>query len=445
MNAIAVIGLGYVGYPLYEAILRTNPFINVYGFDIDENKVQEYKDKLKKKIKDKNFTFNNNYLSNYCDILIKNIAKNGVINNTEVEKENKKINPATFKFNINITSDIKELKNCDIFFITVPTPIDDYNEPDMNCVNSAIENIFPFLNSDSVVIIESTMSLKHYEQCKQKINLKTKHIVFSPERFSPGDNVHTFKTITKLIGSETEYGLETAKNIYSKFCKNYKIVNIKTAIMSKLLENIQRDVNIALINEYSSLCADLNIDIYDVLDAAKTKWNFIDFVPGFVNGHCIPTDPYYLLDEYNHDKEKLNNSVINHSRIFNELYPDLVLEKIINRLKSDGLNIEDLTVNVLGYNTIKKDCLDSRNVKGLDLVYKLSNNFKQVTAFDINTNNVLLEEMEPADILIILQDHSIFNFCEKEKLIKFGGYLVDIKNIISKTFIYNYKLKKILC
>ena len=450
---IAVIGLGYVGFPLYQELLlnlHKEHGYTIIGYDISDERIQELNILINNRNWIKKHSVNYSTFSTYYNFLIDNIYSSEE-EKEQSKKEYEKVNPDNWKIDINLTSDSDKLSGSEVFIITVPTPITDNNKPDLKYIFSAINSILPHLNNDSVVIIESTISIKHYEQCKKIINEKTKHIVFSPERINPGDKIHNIRTIVKLIGAETDYGCKIAVSIYNKICNKIRIIESpKIAILSKLLENIQRDVNIALINEFAILCSKFDIDISDVLDAAKTKWNFLNFVPGFVNGHCIPTDPYYLLEEYDNNEKEF--SLIQCGRNYNELYPKFVFRKFFSYLteKYSIDEISKLSINILGYNSLKKDCNDSRNIKGQEFLFNLTNIFDDVTAFDINTNNVLFDELKPADILIILQDHSIFidyiNYKDKiYKLVKSGGYIVDIKNIINKNIINKYKLKKILC
>lgn len=258
---ICILGLGYVGLPLAEAFSK---FFNVKGYDISKKRISE----LKKKI-DRN------------DIKLKK------------KKFNKKIS---------FTTNLKDAQNCDVYIITVPTPIKKNNVPDLSLLNKAISSLMSINLKNKFIVIESTVypSLSH--DCIKKIESKTKlkinkdfYFGYSPERINPGDNLKTIKNIDKIVSCNSKEGLNFLNKLYKKIInKTHVSLSLSEAEMAKIIENTQRDINISFINELSLICQKLNLNFENVISLACTKWNFLKFTPGLVGGHCISVDPYYL-------------------------------------------------------------------------------------------------------------------------------------------------------
>ena len=249
-ESICIIGLGYVGLPLATLFSEK---INVIGYDLDKDKIEKYKSQYKKMF---------------------------------------------------FTDKLNQIKNCSCYIIAVPTPIDENNRPDLNCVIKATENISKILKANDLVIYESTVYPGVTENiCVPIIERNSKlrynkdiFIGYSPERINPNDKIHNLKNTTKIVAGCNKTITKEMKKIYGMIIENvYEADNIKTAEAAKLIENTQRDVNIALMNEFENLCEKLDINIYHVIKAARTKWNFYECYPGLVGGHCISVDPYYYI------------------------------------------------------------------------------------------------------------------------------------------------------
>ncbi|MEA2016658.1 MAG: nucleotide sugar dehydrogenase, partial [Actinomycetota bacterium] len=260
---IAVIGLGYVGLPLLVSLSK---HFKVTGFDINNQK-------------------------------IKNL-KNGIDENNEIKSLN------LSRENCTLTSDSNELKKAGFFIITVPTPIDTYKNPDLSHIEESTRLVGKNMPAGSIVVYESTVYPGVTEEfcvpiLEEESKLKNKKdffVGYSPERMNPGDSEHSIENIVKVVSAQDEDSLEVISNVYRTVAKAgiFKAKSIKAAEAAKVIENTQRDINVALINELAILFSKLGIDTKEVIDAARTKWNFLDFKPGLVGGHCIGVDPYYL-------------------------------------------------------------------------------------------------------------------------------------------------------
>ncbi len=328
MNKVSVIGLGYVGIQMATALSKYN---NVVGYDINVNKIENY--------------------------------NNGIDLTGEIGENFK-------DFYLNFTSDPNSIKDSDFFIVCVPTPSNEKGEVDTSYVESACLTIEDNLKQGSIVIFESTVYIgatklfcipileKNGKKCGEDF-----FVAFSPERINPGDKNRNMFNIDKIIGCENNDIAEKIKNLYNQILEKCHIINsIEVAEASKLLENVQRDVNIALINEISILFDKLGIDTYKVIDAASTKWNFLNFKPGLVGGHCIGVDTNYLLKNADDLKIKLPLSV--NARYVNEMMPQIVAEKIFSIIKTTK---KQLKILVLGL-TYKSNVPDFRNSKVFDLI-----------------------------------------------------------------------------
>ncbi|MFZ3387013.1 MAG: nucleotide sugar dehydrogenase, partial [Candidatus Hydromicrobium sp.] len=260
---IAIIGLGYVGLPLLIAFSK---YFQIIGFDTNSEK-------------------------------IKNL-KNGIDENKEIETE--KLSP----LDCILTSNASDLKNANFFIIAVPTPIDNYKNPDLCHIKEATILVGQNMPEGSIVVYESTVypgvteefCIPLLEKESGLKNRKDFYVGYSPERINPGDKEHSIENIIKVVSAQTESSLDIISKIYGKVVKAgiFRAKSIKVAEAAKVIENTQRDINVALINELAILFSKLQIDTKEVLEAARTKWNFLDFTPGLVGGHCIGVDPYYL-------------------------------------------------------------------------------------------------------------------------------------------------------
>ena len=403
---ICIFGLGYVGLPV--AILLSSKF-KICGFDIDKKRIIELKRGF-----DRNLEFKKHHL---------------------------------IKKNLNFSFSLKEklIKNCNVYIITVPTPVTINNKPDITLLKRAFKNLKNFIKSGDTIIIESTVAPGTVEELS-KINFKRLYnkinICFCPERINPGDKLHTLGKITKVISSNTKYGINVCKKIYkSKIKKIFVAKNIQTAEMAKIIENTQRDVNIALMNEFSLICSRLKIDIRDVISACQTKWNYLDFYPGLVGGHCVPVDPYYLIDKV--QKLKLKPSIMIEARKTNESYIKFV-EKFIKS------KISDLEMKILFSGiSFKNEVVDTRNSKNLDLALKLSKVYKNFYLYDPYFKNNkkykfkfadYQKNLKKFDIVIIASSHSLYKMNENKlkNFLKINQYKVLI-DLSKKYHLHNYE------
>lgn len=335
MDKIAVVGLGYVGLQMAVALAEKQ---QVVGYDISKEKIDCY--------------------------------QKGVDCTKEIGDEIIK------RSNIFFTSDENNLQLCNIYIVCVPTP-NMGASIDMSFVERACRTIKQYLKYGDIVILESTMYIgatkgfckKILSESGLRYNLDY-YLAFSPERINPGDSKHRLKDIAKVIGCENPYGLLRIENLYAPIVKKVvKTESIEIAEATKLIENVQRDVNIAIMNEFAQLCQKINIDIYQVLSMANTKWNFCSFVPGLVGGHCIGIDTNYLL--YNSQAYGLKLPVIESARITNESMVRFIAENIEKFIiQNEYPNDNEASILILGL-TYKPNVPDVRNSKVIELVKEL--------------------------------------------------------------------------
>ena len=345
---IAVIGLGYVGLPL---LLEISKKFKTIGFDKSNKKISD----LKKQI---------DYTSELSEKQIKYLKK------------------------IKITSNLKDLSEAQIFIVAVPTPIDIRKKPDLSILKDATKNIAQILNKKSIVIYESTVYpgvtenfcvpiLEKYSGLKWK---KDFFVGYTPERINPGDKKHTLKKIIKVVSGDTKKTLQLIHDLYAKIIKAgiFKAQSIQVAEAAKVIENTQRDLNIALMNELSIIFKKMNIDINKVLEAAHTKWNFNLYYPGFVGGHCIGVDPYYLT--YKAKQLNYNPKVILAGRTINDQMANYASREILKILIEKKIKKKG-NILILGY-TFKENCPDYRNTQIKKIKDSIQKNYKNTEIFD---------------------------------------------------------------
>ena len=410
-DKIAIIGLGYVGLPLAVEFGKKYECI---GFDINKKRIEE---------------------------LNKFIDKTNELTSEEIKKSKL----------LNFTHSIKDLKHCNIYIITVPTPIDEYNNPDINFLIKASENVGKFLNKNDIVIYESTV----YPGCTEEecvpVLEKESNLIFnkdffcgySPERINPGDKVNTLTKIVKVTSGSNKKTAKKIDDLYNSIINagTHLASSIKVAEASKIIENCQRDINIAFANELSILFNLLEIDTNEALDAANTKWNFMDFRPGLVGGHCISIDPYYLT--YKSKQLGYDSKIILAGRKLNNSMPKFICNRIINSLKSK--NLSDVNILILGI-TFKENCSDIRNSKVLE-IYKILKNEKY--SIDVHDPNVDSSEKELSNIPLVKNNDIKLNFYDaiiiavahnEFKKIKLDNYTKSKSSIIfDLKGIYNNK------
>lgn len=371
---IAVIGLGYVGLPL--AIEFAKHF-SVTGFDINAERVEELKQGTDHTLE-----------ANLDDM-------------KRVLKEKNDIATGLF-----FTNDLENIKPADIYIVTVPTPIDRYNSPDLSFLLNASEMIGKVLKQNDIVIYESTV----YPGCTEEecvpvlecasglIFNKDFFVGYSPERVNPGDKKHTLITIKKVTSGSTPATADVIDDLYKIIIKagTHKAPSIKVAEASKAIENAQRDVNISFVNELALIFDRLNIDTTDVLEAAGTKWNFLNFRPGLVGGHCISVDPYYLT----HKAVTLgyHPHVILSGRRVNDLMGQFIAGKVIKLMIAKGHAIKGSNVLIMGI-TFKENCPDIRNSKVIDIYYELKQYGVEADIYDPLANKTEVEQKFGIDLI----------------------------------------------
>ncbi|MEL0243822.1 MAG: nucleotide sugar dehydrogenase [Gammaproteobacteria bacterium] len=347
-SKISVIGLGYVGLPLAAAFGKIR---DVVGYDINKERIDQLKD--------------------YHD--------------KTLELSSEEIKEAVY---LKFTSNFNDLASLNCFIVTVPTPINESNDPDLNPLNSATKMIGSVLKEGDIVIYESTVypglteevCVPILEEESQLILDKDFYVGYSPERINPGDKNHQLADIVKITSGSTEESAEIINQLYSSIISagTHKASSIKVAEAAKVIENTQRDVNIALINELAKIFNIMGIDTDEVLTAAQTKWNFLPFKPGLVGGHCIGVDPYYLT--YKSQMLDYNPEIILAGRKINDGMSDYIANKSIEILSEKG-NVEPNKVLILGL-TFKENCPDLRNSKVFDIIDILNKNDLIVDVFD---------------------------------------------------------------
>lgn len=381
---IAVIGLGYVGLPVAVAFARSQ--IPVIGFDIDERRIQE--------------------------------LSAGHDRTGEVDKAELRLPSLTF------TSDPVALGAADFFIVTVPTPIDEARRPDLGAMLSASRTVGSALKTGDIVVYESTVYPGAVEEeclplLEEVSGLKAGadfHVGYSPERINPGDKAHRFETITKVVSAQDDKTLDTVARVYGSVVTAgiHRAPSIRVAEAAKVIENTQRDLNIAFMNELSLIFQSLGIDTADVLAAARTKWNFLPFQPGLVGGHCIGVDPYYLT--YRAERAGYHPEVILAGRRINDGMGERVARDLIRGMLKRG--VRDGVVTVLGL-TFKENVPDTRNSKVVDIVRELQSFGLTVqvcdpraladdTEHEYGIKLTPLDELQPADAIVLAVAHKEF-------------------------------------
>ncbi|MBI2270952.1 MAG: nucleotide sugar dehydrogenase [Bacteroidetes bacterium] len=405
---LAVIGLGYVGLPIALAFARK---ISVIGFDINQGRI----DSMKK----------------------------GIDPSSELSKEDFKNCDITF------TTSLDVLKQASFFVIAVPTPINEHNLPDLSPLIGASTSVGKVLKKGDYVVYESTV----YPGCteddcvpvlEKESGLKFKKdfkVGYSPERINPGDREHTITKILKIVSGCDAESLENISAVYKIIVEPgvHKAPSIKVAEAAKIIENTQRDVNIALMNELSIIFSRMGINTYDVLEAAGTKWNFLRFNPGLVGGHCIGVDPYYLT--YKAESLGYHARIINSGRFVNDSMGNYIAKNTVKKIIAAGKNLNQSTVLVMGA-TFKENVTDIRNSKVADIVKELKTYGVKVEVIDPHASSDELKheygfelKSKPGknyDAAIVAVSHKEYkNLDEKyfNSILSKEGIIVDIKGI----------------
>lgn len=420
---IAVIGLGYVGMPLAVEFGRK---YQVVGFDIKEDRVNELNAGL-----DRTKEIDESDL-------------NSVLHT-----------PSASPFGLVLSNDTELLRSCNVYIVTVPTPITKFKTPDLKPLLSASATVGRVLKRGDIVIYESTV----YPGCTEEdcvpilegeSGLKYNEDFFcgySPERINPGDKKNTLTTIKKVVSGSTPEAANKIEALYASIIKagTFKASCIKVAEACKAIENAQRDVNISFMNELALIFDKMGIDTQEVLDAAATKWNFLKFAPGLVGGHCIGVDPYYLL----HKSQCLgyNPQVILSGRTVNNEMGRFVASKTVKLMIRHGIKIVGSKVLILGF-TFKENCPDTRNTKVIDIIDELKDFGVDVNVYDPHALRdevkeeygvTLLEylpEVKSYDGIILAVAHNEFNEIDFNFLKDQATVLFDVKGILPKQLVH---------
>lgn len=291
--------------------------------------------------------------------------------------------------NIIFTDRTDDIKECNFYIVAVPTPVDTNNRPDLSALIQASETIGTVISKDDIVVYESTVYPGvTEEECIPRIEevsgmkLNTDFYAgYSPERINPGDHLHSVENIIKVTSGSTDEAADLIDNVYRSALKNgtYKVSSIKVAEASKIIENAQRDVNIAFINELAKIFNAMDIDTKEVIEAASTKWNFIKMCPGLVGGHCISVDPYYLIQKA--QVYGVLPRIMIEARRLNDGMGEYVAEQVIKTMNKKGLMVKDAKILLLGF-SFKENCPDIRNTKVADIYATLSEYTKGITIYD---------------------------------------------------------------
>jgi UDP-N-acetyl-D-galactosamine dehydrogenase len=419
MERIAVVGLGYVGLPLALALARKFP--NVVGYDVDAAKVLE---------------------------IMRGHDRTGEIPLEELAGTTLKL-----------TADFTEIADATFYIVAVPTPVDDDKNPDLKPLISASEAVAFGLKKGDVVVYESTVFPGVTEDIcgpiladVSKLPRSDFKLGYSPERINPGDTEHTLERVTKVVSGEDAETLERVAAVYSEVTDVHKAPTIRVAEAAKIIENIQRDVNIALVNEFAKLFGKVGINTKDVLAAAATKWNFLDFKPGLVGGHCVGVDPYYLMMLGDNVGEPMR--LVSLARRVNEHMPKHVAERTIAALRASRRGFyAGSKVALLGY-TFKENVSDTRNSKIPDLAKALRARKCKVMvhdpmaekAFDRETCLTYfkhskepcysLSDMVPVDAVVFAVPHSWYTDVPEQTLNEMvapDGVVVDLKGVLDRS------------
>jgi UDP-N-acetyl-D-galactosamine dehydrogenase len=364
---ICIVGLGYVGLPLAARFALKG--FNVTGFDIKEERV--------------------NQLINKIDI------------NDDISHENLEILNKDAK----LTTHINDIKESNVFIVTVPTPINEDKTPNLGPLISASELVGSVIKKNSIVIYESTVYPGVTDDICTPILEEKSRLIFneefstgySPERIVPGDKINTIEKIKKIVSASNEISLNIISFLYSSIIDAgiHQASSIKVAEAAKVTENIQRDVNIALINEMHQLYTSLDISTLDVIEAASTKWNFMKLTPGLVGGHCISIDPYYLM--HKSEVSGYVPNIMRSARKINDEMGNWVLENFIKYTKENSINLKTTEITIMGY-TFKENCSDIRNTKVHDLAISLRDSGFRIKIWDPYLDNKTINNLKHQNI-----------------------------------------------
>lgn len=410
---IAVIGLGYVGFPLARLFSTKFPTI---GFDVNQNRV-------------------NSLMAG---------------EDTTQEVDNELIKQALEKHSLLCTSDKKKIEDCNFYIVAVPTPIDRNNMPDLNPLYRASETVGDVIKPGDIVVFESTVYPGvTEEECIPVIEKRSGltlnkdfYAGYSPERINPGDKVHTVENIKKITSGSTEESARLINRVYSSVIKagTHKAPSIRVAEAAKVIENTQRDINIAFVNELSKIFNLMGIKTSDVLEAAATKWNFLPFEPGLVGGHCIGVDPFYLSQCAL--RLGYNPEIILAGRRMNDSMGEYVASRVVKMLLKRGIPVLGSNILVMGM-TFKENCPDVRNTKVKDIIHSLEEYNCNITVCDPCADKEIVKKEYGIDIIseipttkyeavILAVAHNDFKNINFRDLLTPGGIIFNVKGMRMK-------------
>ncbi len=413
---IAVIGLGYVGLPL--ARLFSTKYKTV-GFDMNQARV------------DALMQGHDTTLEVSDDLLQDAISKHGFI----------------------CTSDLEEIRHCNFYVVAVPTPVDENNRPDLQPLRGASETVGKVISKGDIVVYESTVYPGvTEEECLPVVERVSglKYNVdffagYSPERINPGDKLHTVEKIKKVTSGSTPEIADIVDGVYNAVLVNgtHKAPSIRVAEASKIIENSQRDVNIAFMNELAKIFNAMGIDTHDVIEAASSKWNFIKLSPGLVGGHCISVDPYYLIQKA--QVYGVLPRIMSNARRLNDGMGDYVANQTIKLMNKKGILVKNARMLILGV-TFKENCPDIRNTKVVDIYHTLEEYTNDLTVYDpwANADHVKHEygieitNEQPQglfDAVILAVAHQEFLQMDVRSMVKDQGVIYDVKGVLSRDIV----------
>lgn len=409
---ICVVGLGYVGLPLARLFSTKYPTI---GFDLKADRVAR--------------------------------LMQGHDDTKEVEDD--LLHEAIEKHGFRCTNNEEDIKDCNIYIVAVPTPVDDNNRPDLHPLIGASEVVGRTISKGNIVIYESTVYPGVTEETclptVEKISGLKLNIDFyggySPERINPGDKTHRVENIRKVTSGSTPEAAELIDVMYNSVLLNgtHRAPSIKVAEASKIIENSQRDVNIAFVNELAKIFNAMEIDTRDVIEAASSKWNFIPMQPGLVGGHCISVDPYYLIE-----RSQLYGvlpRVMSNARRLNNSMGNYVANQTIRQMNLKGVPVKDSRILILGF-TFKENCPDTRNTKVVDIYNTLREYTPNITIYDpwVTTSNkipIVSNQMPEGhfDAAILAVSHDCFRSIDLRSLVPEPGVIYDVKGFLPRNII----------
>lgn len=413
---ICVVGLGYVGLPL--ARLFSTKYETI-GFDMNQSRVDA-------------LMAGHDATLEVSDELLQDAIKNhGFVCTTEIER----------------------IRNCNFYVVAVPTPVDDNNRPDLKPLWGASETVGRVISKGDIVVYESTVYPGVTEEECLPVVERVSGLKFnvdffagySPERINPGDKEHTVEKIKKVTSGSTPEIADIVDGVYNSVLINgtHKAPSMRVAEASKIIENTQRDINIAYMNELAKIFNAMGIDTHDVIDAASTKWNFIKLSPGLVGGHCISVDPYYLIQKA--QVYGVLPRIMFDARRLNDGMGAYVAEQVVKCMNRKGVLVKDAKILILGI-TFKENCPDIRNTKIVDIYHTLKEYTENITICDpwanraqvkheysIEINNELPDDQYDAAILCVA--HNQFLQLDVRRLVKNGGVVYDVKGVLPRNMI----------